>query len=147
MRIYTQDISHWKFILDRVEDPKQSFETLVLGESETDSFVIPKIIPGKRFNICLGGGTSVDGYYYLKRYLKSHQAPKKVIIAYALISMMTKDEFYTHALSMNYFSFRELWEVGEHINKLESLHSREYELPLPLLDYFKKENGFRRSMH
>lgn len=143
MRIYTQDISHWKFILDIVDDPKQSFNTLVFGESQTDSFVMPKLIPGERLNICLGGGTSVDGYYYLKHYLKAHPAPKKVIIAYGLISMMTKDEFYTHALTMNYFSLGELWEVGRHIDKLESLHNREYELPLLLLDYFKSKKWFQ----
>ncbi len=140
MRLHPQDIPRWKHKLEIVNDQKLYFETLVMGDSSTDAAIVPRFEVGKRFNMSLGAGTPIDAYFYFTRYLKHHAAPKKLIIGFSPINLIGRDEFYDHALMLNFFSFNELFEIGNDLDKLESLHTRAYEMPAIFFNKLKEKN-------
>lgn len=131
MRVHVRDLARWKYKMEIVNNPNLYFETLIVGDSATDAGIIPRQIKDKQFNMSLGGGTPIDAYFYLSRYIKSHSAPRKLVIGFSPIGFEERDEFYTHALMLNIFSFNELFGIGKHLENLRSIVSRERKIELP----------------
>lgn len=143
MRLHIRDLARWKYKMEIVDNPKLYFETLIVGDSATDAGIVPRYLEGKQFNMSLGGGTPVDAYFYLSGYLKNHKLPKKLVVGFTPVGFEERGEFYTHALMLNIFSFKELFGIGKHIDNLEAIGTKEYELPKTLSKNLIENNLMR----
>lgn len=85
-------------------------EVIFLGDSRMKAAVIPGEICGNAYNLAVGGGTTIEMYYSLRRYLKYHPKPEKVIMAFAAAHYIGEGGFTSRDL---YFHFLPLWEQLE----------------------------------
>ena len=56
-------------------------ELIVLGDSCAVAGVDPRELPMPALNLALGGGTAMEAYYVLVRYLEQHPPPKTVLLS------------------------------------------------------------------
>ena len=96
----------------------QDFDTIILGDSGAMSSFVPEILSekGKCINLAVGGGTSIEMYYFLRNYLKHHEPPKNVVIMFAPFHYTNIDNFdtrtrYFKALSIS--NSRELYKLAK----------------------------------
>lgn len=56
-------------------------ELVVLGDSCAVAGVDPRQLPMPALNLALGGGTAMEAYYVLARYVEEHPPPKTVVLS------------------------------------------------------------------
>lgn len=127
MRMDLGDFSRWKFKLDKMNNNSIEYSNVILGDSAADSGLRSKFFDNKTINLSLGAGSSVDGYYYFVNYLKRHSPPKRLILSYSNLGMLSRPSFYSHTMIFGYFDFLEMI-------KGDSINNGVYELLQPPLD-------------
>ncbi len=87
-------------------------DMLIIGDSRAKSGVIPSEIrdDGSVYNIAIGGTTSIEMYYAVKNYLKSHAAPSEAVVIFAPYHFCDIDNW-GQTLYYDYLSVPELMEA------------------------------------
>ncbi|MBQ7618694.1 MAG: hypothetical protein IJS51_01015 [Treponema sp.] len=135
------EFPYWIQQKDYVQAKDDENEVLFLGDSRMKAALIPNELCENAYNLALGGATSVEMYYTLKRYLKNHLKPKEVIAAFGGFHYQLEDCFKPRTL---YFHFLSLWEEFEAIStdgklnawkfqqiKTEIINALKYDLLFP----------------
>lgn len=137
-RIQTQNFSRWKYKFDFINNTNLDFKTLVIGDSTTDAAVIPKLQNNERYNLSLGGSSTIDAYFLLKRYLKNNHKLTNLVIGYNSQSFDKREFFIRHGLMLNMFSFLELAELGSELDDdLNLLDSNNLGFSSGTINFFK----------
>ena len=67
-------------------------EIIVIGDSRAMAGLAPKLIdPNSVYNLSIGGGTPISGYYTLKKMLEKQKTPKTIILSYAPFHLIVDD--------------------------------------------------------
>lgn len=74
------------------------FDTVILGDSGAMSAFIPEVLSDSCVNISVGGGTSIEMYYFLKKYLENHPAPRHIVMMFAPFHYFTIDNYETRTM-------------------------------------------------
>ena len=82
-------------------------EVIFLGDSRMKAAVNPNGLCGNAYNLAVSGGSTIEMYYSLRRYLKSHPKPEKVIMGFAAVHYIDEESFTWRNL---YFHFLPFWE-------------------------------------
>lgn len=79
-----EDYPNYKMVFDEASNGKSSYNTLILGDSRMMSFVNPNYftMPDSSINLSLPGGSPIEAYFVLKRYILSGRIPNKVIVGF-----------------------------------------------------------------
>ena len=81
----------------------------------------PKLIdPHNVYNLSVGGGTPITGYYTLKKMLEKHKIPKTIVLSYAPFHLIV-DDTYPRPIAEDFFTFDEISELYSEINKSDTL--------------------------
>jgi len=101
---------HVKNIMNTpTEDKKQ---LLVIGDSRAKAGFIPNEI--KEFssiNLSLGGGTPLEGYYILIKYLKNNPAPEHLILSYTAYHLMDRSNYWNRAVAYDFLNDKDYQEI------------------------------------
>lgn len=81
MNFYNYEFPMWKFQIEQLDDPNISPDVIILGDSRPMAGVIPAVISDKCISLCLTGGSAVESYYVLKKFLTRHKPPETVFIS------------------------------------------------------------------
>ncbi len=139
-RLQTQDYSRWKYKLELINNKNHDFKTIIIGDSTTDAAIVSNLTKGGSLNISLGGSSTIDAYFMLKRYLKNNGKLSNLVIGFNSQSFENKELFYRHGLMLNMFTFNELFQLGSDLIDLSSLDSNNLGYPFIVVDVFKKLN-------
>ena len=90
---------------------KEDARILILGDSRTKAGFKPQLLWQGTYNIALGGGSPIEGYYNLKEYLAYHKAPEAVIVAYAPMHYMDVDTLWTRSIYFHTLSERDFRDL------------------------------------
>lgn len=112
----------WRFTKDVVTGKQyqdESFDILILGDSGAMSSFVPKELSDSCVNLSVGGGTSVEMYYFLKEYLENHPAPKRIVMMYAPFHYFTIDNYENRTMYFKALRIDDLKELYENARKKE----------------------------
>lgn len=112
-----------------VEDAK----ILILGDSRTKAGFCPANLWEGSYNLALGGASSIEEYYALEHYLKHHDKPEAVIVAFAPMHYMDVDTLWTRSIyfhCLEQADFEDMVEVAKEFQDTENVlipnYRREY---------------------
>ena len=112
---------------------------LVMGDSRTKAGFKPDLLWEGTYNIALGGGTPIEGYYSLKEYLLHHEAPETVVMAYAPMHYMDVDTLWTRSVYFHTLSeedFRDLTKRAAEFEDTEKILVEDYELEYLMYKFY-----------
>lgn len=112
---------------------------LILGDSRTKAGFKPSLLWKDSYNISLGGGTPIEGYYSLKEYLQYHEAPETVVMAYAPMHYMDVDTLWTRSVYFHTLSeadFRDLTVRAGEFRDTQNILIEDYELEYLMYKYY-----------
>lgn len=107
------------YVCGQLNRQKEDARILVLGDSRTKAGFKPALLWEGTYNIALGGGTPIEGYYSLKEYLQYHKAPETVVMAYAPMHYMDVDTLWTRSIYFHTLSESDFYDLTEHAKKFE----------------------------
>lgn len=101
MMYMDEEYPAWRFS-KRVAEGKEcvgvNFNTVILGDSVAMSSFNPKYLSDSTVNLAVGGGTTIEAYYFLKEYLENHNAPQNVIVMFAPFHYHEIDNYETRTV-------------------------------------------------
>ena len=112
---------------------------LILGDSRTKAGFQPGLLWEDTYNIALGGGTPIEGYYSLKEYLQHHKAPEAVVMAYAPMHYMDVDTLWTRSVYFHTLSeadFRDLTARALAFEDTENILIENYKTEYLMYKYY-----------
>ena len=108
----------WRAKFEYVEKNHNS-ENIIIGDSRALTGIIPEIIGDDYYNLAYGGGTSIEGYFLLKKYI-SKNIPKTIILSFSPLHLEFSNIFFGRPLKYNIFSTKEIIEILEKSKELNN---------------------------
>ncbi len=99
----------WHYAKEQVNF-EQDARVLILGDSRAKADVMPAYLTEDGLNLAIGGATTIENYYTLKRYLEKNK-PEKIVILFAPFHYSTMDNFWQRTMYFNYLTVPETMEV------------------------------------
>ena len=112
---------------------------VILGDSRTKAGFKPSLLWDGSYNLALGGGTPIEGYYSLKEYLQHHEAPETVVMAYAPMHYMDVDTLWTRSIYFHTLSEEDFWDLMARATEFEDTQNiliEDYELEYFMYKYY-----------
>lgn len=131
---YSKDVSEGRLNPFETDGPTASIgnvpnnSTVIIGDSRAMADLNPLLFSNDVVNLAVGGGTSIEMFYTLKRYVKNHGAPKNIIVMFAPFHQSIIDNFFERDLFFNYLTIPELYDLYgfAHIAHSETLLQENY---------------------
>ncbi len=101
----------WRYTMRESTTRSEDYDFVILGDSRAMSALMPNEFQGNGVNLAMGGATTIENYYTMKRYLAHHAAPERAVIVFAPFHYSTIDNFRQRTLYFNYLSIAETAEV------------------------------------
>lgn len=109
MFYHTGEYPMWKSKLEYIENIHK-VENIIIGDSRAVAGFDPRIIEDDFYNLSIGGGTPIEGYFILKRYLVNKNV-NKLIISYSPMHLEFNKVFFARTLKYDFLSQDDLNEV------------------------------------
>lgn len=106
---FNSDYPEWKVKMDYVKKAGGS-HNIIIGDSRAAAAFIPEDIGQDFYNLSLGGCTSIEAYYLMKKYLSKNKVTK-LIISFSPIHFESDEVFMERTLKFNLLSAGELNDV------------------------------------
>ena len=101
---------HVKNVINSKTD--DDIKLLVIGDSRAKAGFIPNENKGiKSFNLSLGGGTPVEGYFTLLKYLKRNKLPEKIVISYTAGHLSGGNLYWPKTVPFEFLADNEYQEI------------------------------------
>ncbi len=107
---------------------KLYFDFITIGDSRAKAGFKPSVFNFKNINsinLSVGGGTPIEGYYTLKKYLKNNK-PKYLLLSYGPFHLNRQDSYWSRTVKFDFLSINEYREVSTaalRLNELKMLNS------------------------
>ena len=111
----------WKSKFEYIQKNHNS-ENIIIGDSRALAGIVPDIIGDDFYNLSYGGGTPIEGYFLLKKYI-SKNIPKTIIISFSPFHLEYSNVFFGRPLKYNIFSTKEIVEI---LKKSKELNNKFY---------------------
>lgn len=112
-------------------------EVLLLGDSRMKDDIFATELGEHAYNLALGGGTPLEMYYTLERYLQHHPQPKAVIVAFGPTHYTEMGSYEGRNLYFRYLDEENMDSANEIIFKLDGKDyrsvSKGYQHKLPTI--------------
>jgi hypothetical protein len=97
-------------------------ENIIIGDSRALAGMVPKIIGDDFYNLSYGGGTPIEGYFLLKKYIPN-KTPKTIVLSFSPYHLEYSNVFFGRQLKYNIFSTKEIVEI---LKKSKELSNKFY---------------------
>lgn len=97
---------------------------VILGDSRAFAGLIPNEIDSNLYNLSLGGGSPMEGYYQLKRLIDQGNTISKLIISYSPYHFEYHESFFERTIKYPFLNSSELEEA---INYSASMNNKFWE--------------------
>jgi len=108
-RIFYREYPMWISKEEIMNNPL-NYTTFIIGDSRALSAFLPEKIADNCYNLALGGGTPIEGYYTLKKLVRSHKI-KKIIVSYASFHLESTDTFFERTVKFKFLDIPDLKEI------------------------------------
>jgi hypothetical protein len=113
MYYMNQEYPMWVHVKETIHlHSKRKENLIIIGDSRAKAGFIPTINPKvNTLNLAVGGGTPIEGYFILKKYLQNNTSPDKIIISYAPNHLEIQDVYWERSVKFDFLSTQEYQEV------------------------------------
>ena len=125
----------WMQQKDYINSYNNKREIIFLGDSRMKAAIIPAELCDNSYNLAVGGATTVEMYYSLKRYLKKHPKPEKVIMGFGGFHYQWSDCYKTRTHYFHFLSLRE--EIESQYMRYKIEKHKLIELKTEIIDSLK----------
>ncbi|SNZ01268.1 hypothetical protein SAMN06265377_3105 [Flagellimonas pacifica] len=105
----------WKSKMEVMES-NNTFSNLIIGDSRVVAGVNPDALGSNYYNLALGGGTPMEGYYSLKQMLNSGKKVDTIIVSYAPLHFEQSEMFWDRQVKYNFYELDEIEEIFNELN-------------------------------
>jgi hypothetical protein len=99
----------WKSKMDYISYIHKS-ENIIIGDSRAEAAFVPDILEDNFYNLSVGGGSPIDGYFILKKYLEKNKI-NILIISFSPKHLETVGTFFGRTLKYNLLSIKDIIQV------------------------------------
>lgn len=156
MKYMDNEYPYWINQKDYIRTAGAGREILFLGDSAFQAAILPQAIAPNAYVLALGGATPLEMHYTLTEYLKHHEKPESIYLAFIPIHYADMESYRTRNLYFHYFPWREVVSSQWNICRRDDLplqrclgdiaEDMEYVLRLPT-KYFRTmyDSGMKRE--
>lgn len=103
----------WLHIKDVIHSKNHNvYDLIIVGDSRAKAGFIPNLCGAKKcFNFSVGGGTPIEGYYILKKFLSNNPAPKNLVISFAPSHLDSQDCYWERTVKFDFLDKNEYQEI------------------------------------
>ncbi|MFI2743091.1 hypothetical protein ACG2LH_10155 [Zhouia sp. PK063] len=105
----------WKHKMNIVKQ-HSNYRNYVLGDSRAIAGLDAHILGEQYYNLALGGGTPMEGYYQLRKSIESGKKIDTLIISYAPIHFEQSEMFWDRQVKYNFYSLADVQEIFNILN-------------------------------
>ncbi|WP_190810944.1 hypothetical protein [Flagellimonas sp. S3867] len=105
----------WKSKMEVMES-NNTFSNLIIGDSRVIAGINPDALGSNYYNLALGGGTPMEGYYSLKRMLEAGKKVDTIVVSYAPIHFEQSEMFWDRQVKYNFYNLDEIDEIFSELN-------------------------------
>ena len=121
-----QEYPMWLHIKDIISEKHSlSIDLVVIGDSRAKAGFIPnKSKFNNSLNLSVGGGTPIEGYYTLKKFLKYNSGPKNLILSYGPFHLDSQDCYWHRTVKFDFLgneNYLEVENISKSINDMNTL--------------------------
>ena len=102
----TGEYPMWKAKMEYIENVHES-ENLIIGDSRAVVAFVPEKMGGDFYNLAIGGGSPIEGYLILKRYLEK-QKVKTIILSFSPFHLEFSNIFFDMTIKYGFLSKNEI---------------------------------------
>lgn len=146
MLYMNQEYPMWlniKNIINSKSDAK--YDLIMIGDSRAKAGYIPNNnLTLKSQSLAIGGGTPIEGYYILKKYLQNNPIPKKIIFSFAPSHLDSVDVYWERTVKFDFLNQGEYIEIEKNAMLIEDKNTLglnksyiDYKIPLMYGNDFK----------
>jgi len=131
----SQEYPMWSSIKSKMStDHKGKYDFLFIGDSRAKTGFIPKEFDEKTglttLNLSIGGGTPIEGYFSLKRYIENNKdnLAKHVLISYAPFHLVMQDSYWNRTVRFDFLKkeeYQDILNTAEKLNDISTLGNLE----------------------
>lgn len=104
------------------------YDAVILGDSMAATSFMPELLSDSTVNLSLSGSSPVEGYYTLKHYLDSNDAPKDVFICYMDYHLAHDDFTFDGSNQVHKYSIKDYWEIYNTIKETKASNFEELDV-------------------
>ncbi|WP_420321449.1 hypothetical protein [Flagellimonas sp.] len=105
----------WKSKMEVMES-KNNFSNFIIGDSRVIAGIDPDDLGSNYYNLALGGGTPMEGYYSLKRMLNANKKIDTIIVSYGPLHFEQSEMFWDRQVKYNFYSLDEIDDIFNSLN-------------------------------
>ncbi|MGW9685143.1 hypothetical protein [Flagellimonas sp. 2504JD1-5] len=105
----------WKSKMEVMES-ENTFSNFIIGDSRVIAGIDPDDLGSKYYNLALGGGTPMEGYYSLKRMLNADKKIDTIIISYGPLHFEQSEMFWDRQVKYNFYNLDEIDHIFNDLN-------------------------------
>lgn len=99
-----------------IMDNDQTYDNLMIGDSRVIAGLDPEVFGDDYYNLALGGGTPMEGYFMLKNMLAANKKIDTILVSYAPIHFEQSEMFWDRQLKYQFYDFEDIHEIFEELN-------------------------------
>jgi len=104
---------------------KRTHDLLAIGDSKLVAGFMPNLSEKDVINLSVSGGTPIEGYYTLKKYLANHPVPPhKILLSYAPFHLEGIEAYWQRTVKFSFLNdadYREIRDIAISINDSKTL--------------------------
>ena len=98
-------------------ESRHPYGNIIIGDSRAIAAFVPEILGPSYYNLALGGGTPIEGYYILKRTLNNQNKIDTLIISFSPFHFEKADSFWDRSLKFGFLKFENINEIFLELNE------------------------------
>src|SRR5215207_326508 len=120
MQIYEESYPMYAYVKHLEESPSsQAATTLIVGDSRAKASLLPERLGEGSQSLTLPGGSAIELYHAVDRYLRRHPAPRHVVLSISAVHFADSFIFWERPVKFGYLNEGEVAQV---LAQAERLH-------------------------
>lgn len=113
MLYMNQEYPMWVHIKETITtENEDKCDFIIIGDSRAKAGFIPqKNNKFNSLNLSVGGGTPIEGFYILKKFLQTNIKPKEIVLSYAPYHLAGQDTYWDRTIKFDFLTEEECSDV------------------------------------
>lgn len=95
---------------------KSDYHNFILGDSRAIAGIDPTLLGSSYYNLALGGGTPMEGYFQLQKFLNTGQKIDTLVMSYAPIHFEQSEMFWDRQVKYDFYDLKDVNTIFSNIN-------------------------------
>lgn len=104
---FNREYPMWKSKMEVTQHP-ENYNNFILGDSRAIAGFDTKSLGANYYNLALGGGTPIEGYYQLKRLLENGAKVDTLLVSYSPIHLEQSEMFWDRQVKYGFYNPEEI---------------------------------------